>query len=146
VVGDERTRFFHTIGAPQLLDDPRFAAPLLKMDDKLALFEEVGKVFSTRTTDEWCTELRAAGHRFAPVRTYADVVADPQAWENGYLTRTTDATGNEVTTVGSPIRLSDTPTRVIADVPELGQHTEEVLLEAGFSWDDIEGLRTAGAI
>ena len=57
------------------------------MDDKLALFEEVGKVFSTRTTDEWCAVLRAAGHRYAPVRTYADVVADPQAWDNGYLAR-----------------------------------------------------------
>jgi crotonobetainyl-CoA:carnitine CoA-transferase CaiB-like acyl-CoA transferase len=146
VVGEERNRFFHTIGAPQLLDDPRFASPLLAMDDKLALFEEVGKIFSTRTTAEWCEVLRAAGHRFAPVRTYAQVVGDPQAWENGYLARATDASGTEVETVGSPIRLSATPTRVVPDVPELGQHTEEVLLEAGLSWDDIEALRTAGAI
>ena len=51
-----------------------------------------------------------------------------------------------MTIVGSPIRLSATPTRVVPDLPELGQHTEEVLLEAGLSWDDIESLRTAGAI
>ena len=73
-------------------------------------------------------------------------MSDPQAWDNGYLTTVTDASGNEVTTVGSPIRLSSTPSRVVPDVPELGQHTEEVLLEAGLSWDDIEALRTAGAI
>jgi formyl-CoA transferase len=80
------------------------------------------------------------------VRTYSQVAADPQAWENGYLARVPGPDGTEVELVGSPIRMSDTPTRVLAQVPELGQHTEEVLLEGGFTWDDITALRDAGAI
>ncbi len=47
--------------------------------------------------------------------------------------------------VGSPIALSEHPTKVGGMVPELGQHTEEVLLELGYSWDDIGLLRDAGA-
>jgi formyl-CoA transferase len=48
-------------------------------------------------------------------------------------------------TVGPPIRLCRTPPSVRTAAPELGQHTEEVLLEAGLDWDDITALREAGA-
>jgi formyl-CoA transferase len=49
-------------------------------------------------------------------------------------------------TLGTPVRFSDTPARASAAAPELGQHTEEVLLEADYSWDDIAVLREAGAV
>jgi crotonobetainyl-CoA:carnitine CoA-transferase CaiB-like acyl-CoA transferase len=63
-------------------------------------------------------------------------------WENGYLTRT--AAGDPV--VASAVRFSDTPARTGEVAPELGQHTEEVLLENDFTWDDITALRDAAAI
>ncbi len=134
--------FYAAIGRPELLHDERFAAPLLSHGDKAALFAELAGTFSGRTTAEWCTVLAAAGQRFAPVRDYEQVAADPQVWANGYLTA--DGTGASI--VGVPIGLSDTPASVGADPPELGQHTEEILLEHGFSWDDIAELRDTGAI
>jgi crotonobetainyl-CoA:carnitine CoA-transferase CaiB-like acyl-CoA transferase len=146
VVLAKREDFYRRIGVPEVLADPRFAAPLLPMDAKLALFEIVAEALSRKTTVEWCASLHEGGHRFAPVRTYSQVAADPQAWENGYLARVPGPDGTDVELVGSPIRMSDTPTRVLAQVPELGQHTEEVLLEGGFTWDDITALRDAGAI
>jgi formyl-CoA transferase/CoA:oxalate CoA-transferase len=146
VVLAKREDFYRRIGVPEVLDDPRFASPLLPMDAKMALFAIVAQALSRQTTAEWCALLHEGGHRFAPVRTYSQVAADPQAWENGYLARVPGPDGNDVELVGSPIRMSDTPTRVFAEVPELGQHTEEVLVEAGFTWDDIEALRATGAI
>ena len=56
------------------------------------------------------------------------------------------ADGDNVRIVGTPISLSDTPTTPGGPAPELGQHTEELLLEHGYSWDDIDGLRSTGAI
>ena len=75
------------------------------------------------------------------MRNYAEVAEDPQVWANGYLH---EADGER--TVGTPIRFSDTPARVGGPAPELGQHTEEILLEAGLTWDEITTLRDAGAI
>ena len=48
--------------------------------------------------------------------------------------------------VATPVQLSKTPVELRSGAPELGQHTEEVLLELGYSWEEIEALRAAGAI
>ncbi|MAO74155.1 MAG: CoA transferase, partial [Acidimicrobiaceae bacterium] len=50
-----------------------------------------------------------------------------------------------ISVVGNPVRMSETPTRVGVVAPELGEHTEEVLLEAGFTWEEIDQMRTDGA-
>ncbi|HTN80247.1 MAG TPA: CoA transferase, partial [Acidimicrobiales bacterium] len=125
--------------------DPRFASPLLTEEQKAELFPMIGDALRAKTTAEWCDALRAAAIRYAPVRDYAAVAADPQVWENGYLRTVDDGSGGDVHVVGSPITLSDHPAMLGGMVPELGQHTEEVLLELGYSWDDISELRDAGA-
>ena len=79
------------------------------------------------------------------MRDYAEVAADPGARDNGYLVATEHPDDGAVTVVGCPIRMSDTPLVPGVVVPELGQHTEEVLLAAGFDWDGIEELRKDGA-
>lgn len=137
--------FARAIDRPDLVDDPRFDAVLLAPEDLAWLCRLVDEVFPTRTTDEWCERLAAAGQRFAPVRDYAAVAADPGVLENGYLVEVDHPERGRTLVVGSPIRLSETPTVPGVVAPELGQHTEEVLLEAGFSWDELEQLRADGA-
>jgi len=140
-----RVAFYEAIGRPDLLEDPRFTSPLLGPAEKAALFELLAEVFVTRTTDEWCTVLAAAGQRFAPVRDYAAVVEDPQVWVNGYLAR--DGEGDDAAMiVGSPIALSDTPTTPGGPPPALGADTDAVLSAAGYADDEIVALRAAGAI
>jgi crotonobetainyl-CoA:carnitine CoA-transferase CaiB-like acyl-CoA transferase len=137
VVPPQRPAFYTAIGCPDLIEDARFASPLLSPAQKAELFDVLGEVFVTKATAEWCEILAAAGQRFAPVRTYADVVADPQVWANGYLAEVDGAT-----TVGTPIRLSETPSRVGTAPPDVGADTMDVLLEVGYSDDEIAALVT----
>jgi len=143
VVGPARQLFFETIGRPDLND--RFPQPLYWDEEKAELFPILDEVFSTRPTAEWCAVLRAAGLRFAPVRDHAEVVADPSVWTNGYLA-VVEGNDGETKVVAPPVRFSATPAAPAADPPELGQHTEEVLLEIGYSWDDIGRFRDGGVI
>jgi crotonobetainyl-CoA:carnitine CoA-transferase CaiB-like acyl-CoA transferase len=130
---------------PDLVHDERFGTLFMTSENYAELCRIVDTEFPRRTTAEWTERLLAAGQRFSPVRDYAEVAADPGAWANGYLATVEHPEGGEVTVVGCPIRMSDTPLTPGAAAPELGQHTEEVLLEAGFDWDDLDELRKEGA-
>ena len=143
VAGPLRATLFELVGRPRLTE--QFPQLFYWQEEKAALFPLLDEAFSQRTTAEWCDALAAAGLRYAPVRDHADVVADPGAWENGYF-REIDVDGEQVRIVASPVRFSATPAEPRATVPELGQHTEEVLLEAGYGWDEIEDLRASSAI
>lgn len=145
-IGPERwPDFCRVIEREDLKDDPRFNVLLLQPEDRQELFALLDEIFPTKTTAEWVARLRAAQQRFAPVRTHAEVAEDPQAFANGYLFRARHPTWGEMTVVGNPIRFSATPARPAVVAPELGQHTEEVLFEHGFTRDDIVELRRQGA-
>jgi crotonobetainyl-CoA:carnitine CoA-transferase CaiB-like acyl-CoA transferase len=144
VAGPLRDRFYETIGRPDLIE--RFSSMLYFEDDKAELWPILDATFAIKTTAEWCELLGAAGLRFAPVRNHAEVVDDPGVLANEYIARTRTEAGLEVAIVTTPVRFSGASTTRATLVPELGQHTEEVLLEAGYSWDEIADLSAAGAI
>jgi CoA:oxalate CoA-transferase len=103
-------------------------------------------VFQTQPRAYWLERLREAGVPCGPVQDYAQLCADPQVVANGYLTRIPTDFGKSVGVTVSPVRYSATPVRPPTLAPELGQHTEEILLELGYDWDEITRLREAGAI
>ncbi|MEC9240740.1 MAG: CoA transferase [Pseudomonadota bacterium] len=138
--------FFALVGRPEMAMDPRFDALLLSPEELKSLVGELEPIFLERTTDEWCELLQEAGARFAPVRNYAEVVADKGVWENDYFVEVKDAAGQSQRVVGTPIRMSETPLQPSAIAPDLGQHSEEILKEAGYSAADIEKFRTAGTV
>jgi crotonobetainyl-CoA:carnitine CoA-transferase CaiB-like acyl-CoA transferase len=74
------------------------------------------------------------------------VVAEEQFWQNGYLQDVAHPHFPGHRVVGIPVVMSETAPRVQGVAPELGQHTELVLLDLGYSWDDIERLRAQGVI
>ena len=138
--------FFALIGRPEMALDPRFDALLVSPEELKSLVGELEPIFLERTTDEWCELLQEAGARFAPVRNYAEVVADKGVWENDYFVEVKDDAGQSQRVVGTPIRMSETPLQPSAIAPDLGQHSEEILKEAGYSAADIEEFRTAGTV
>ena len=108
-----------------------------------ALLDEV---FPRRSTAEWMQRLAAADVLAAPVASYRDVLASEQALTNGYLRDVEHPELGRVRVVGNPLSFSETPITLERPPPELGQHTEEVLLEAGYAWEEIAKLRGAKAI
>jgi crotonobetainyl-CoA:carnitine CoA-transferase CaiB-like acyl-CoA transferase len=129
------------IGRPELADDPRFATPrdlIAHLDVAVA---ELDAAFATRTMADWAAVFELADVWWDPVQNLDEVLADPVFLDSGALATTTD--GERV--MGLPFDVGDDvprPTRA----PELGEHTEMVLLERGYDWDDITALKTAGAI
>ena len=145
VAGPARDLFYRTIGRPDLID--RFDQLLYFPEDKAELWPILDEVFASKTTREWCDLLGAAGLRFAPVRDHAAVVADPGVRANGYIAplEDPDDADTETLVVRTPVRFSEDLPPLRAHLPELGEHTEEVLLEAGYTWDDISALSEGGA-
>lgn len=141
-----RAAFFAALGRPELAREPRFATPILSPENRRALFDILAERFRTRTTAEWESLLAESDQRFAAVRDYLDVAADESPYANGYLQRIEHPEWGSVSMIGSPIRLSDTPIRPQALAPELGQHTEEILLELDYDWEAIAALRDAGVV
>ena len=128
-----------------LVDDPRFATLVPALEDVEMLRTIIDDVFPSRTTEEWEQRLRSAGQRYGRVKTYEEVVSDDTNLANGYIVQVEHPTYGSISVVGNPIGMSETPTRVGVVAPELGEHTEEVLLEAGFTWEEIDQMRTDGA-
>jgi CoA:oxalate CoA-transferase len=146
IAGPARDLFYRTIGRPDLIE--RFNTLLYFEDDKAALWPILDEVFATKSTAQWCELLAAAGLRFAPVLDHAQVAGDEGVRANGYITGVEDpgAPGDITEIVRAPVRFSEPTPPAQARAPELGEHTEEVLLQAGYSWDDIAGLSADGAI
>ena len=137
-----RDAFFIALERPDLAVDERFQSIALKPEDFAWLRAEMATAFKTRPTTEWCEALGEAGVRYAPVRNYAEVVADPGVWENGYFAE--DPGGQRV--VGAPIRMSATSLAPGGPAPALGEHTDEVLREIGIDDETLAALREQGTI
>lgn len=133
----------------EVIGEPSFLA----MDDETDTWTRRDEIFAktrerlkTRPSAEWLEALRAADIWCGPVYGYADLVDDPQIKHNGTFVEYDHPTEGHVKTPGFPIRFSKTPSIVERGAPVVGQHSREILAEAGLSEADIEALLAAGAV
>ncbi|ETX04237.1 MAG: hypothetical protein ETSY2_29970 [Candidatus Entotheonella gemina] len=98
------------------------------------------------TRDEWIERFTAADVLCGPIFTYDDVLADPQFQHNDMVGELIDQDGEVMKILRTPIRLSQTPAQVRTPMPDLGQHTETILQELGYTGEAIERLRDQGIV
>jgi crotonobetainyl-CoA:carnitine CoA-transferase CaiB-like acyl-CoA transferase len=112
----------------------------------IQLISQIDEMFATRDAAAWVELFRRHDMLIEVVQEYADVPRDPQVIENGMITTIEHPAHGSLSLVAPAVSLSATPGRIRTPAPEFGQHTEEVLLEAGFTWDELEALRSQGVI
>jgi crotonobetainyl-CoA:carnitine CoA-transferase CaiB-like acyl-CoA transferase len=127
-------------------DDPRFQAMAERQAHSAELVPLIDAAMARRTRDEWKEVLDRHGLVWAPVQSVDEVVVDPQVRENGYVVEIEHPSLGRFETIATPVRFSNSRVEARGPAPEVGQHTEEVLLERGYSWEEITSLRESGAI
>jgi crotonobetainyl-CoA:carnitine CoA-transferase CaiB-like acyl-CoA transferase len=139
-------RFCHTLEAPDLMARPEYANGANRLKNRDALNAEIDRHTAKRSSADWVERFNKAGVPCGPIYAIDQVFADAQVKHVAIAqpVKTKDKKG--LTLVGQPISLSRTPSRLAAPPPGLGEHTDAVLKEFGFSAKQIAALRQANAI
>ena len=139
-------RLCTAIGRDELATDPRFVEPRDRMNNLDELVSTLEVTFAQQSSDHWLEILDAAGVPVGPINDLAQVYSDPQVRAREMMVETDHPVAGRVKNIGIPIKLSETPGRFQRPAPTLGQHTDEVLSDLGCSDDEIDKLRTGGAV
>ena len=137
--------FCNRVGRADLLDDARFTDAEARYENRRACIAALDNVFAERTLEQWRDLLSDTDFLWSVYQTPQELFHDPQVAANGYLPTVESDSDHSFALVGSPVQFDQSPP-VLTRAPEHGQHTEEVLLELGLSWDDLEDGKQAGAI
>ncbi len=139
------TDFCEHIDRQDMLDDPRFADGAARFENRAECSAQIEQTFASRTYEEWKAKLQTLSGVWAPVQQPNELVDDVQVQANGYLPRIVRDDGRSFDLVANPVQMDETADELTA-APEHGQHTEEILLELGLSWDDIIARKESGAV
>ena len=134
------------IGRPDLVADPRFATIDSRRANAPALIAALDEVFVKRDWAEWRAILETSGIAFGVVGTLDDIATDRQMQDSGALVPMASARAGAALTVSSPIRIEGQDKTAPTMAPGIGEHTVEILREAGFAEPDIDRLLRAGAV
>jgi crotonobetainyl-CoA:carnitine CoA-transferase CaiB-like acyl-CoA transferase len=129
---------------PDWLEDPRFKTPALRQKHINERLEMTQEVLLTRPAAEWLERLTAEGVPCAPVLTRTRMIQHPQVVANGIVVETDHPGAGRLRQARPAARFSGTPTAIRRGGPALGEHTDEILAELGYSDTDITALRTEG--
>lgn len=135
-----------TLGLEPWLEDSRLQTMVGRHAHKLELIAEITRCLAERSAAEWETILAAADIPCTRVRSVPEVLADRQAQTNGTLAAATHSALGRVRYLGMPVRLAATPGTPPAPPPALGEHSDAILDEAGYTTDEVARLRAVGAV
>jgi len=134
-------RFCGAIAAPELMDEPAWATPAARVANRDALEARLEALLTARTTAEWMQRLLAEGVPCGPINSIAEAVEDPHIAARGLIA---EVDGRRFTR--APVKLSETPVALTRGPAAVGEHTRQVLAEAGYDGAAIEALAAQGAV
>jgi crotonobetainyl-CoA:carnitine CoA-transferase CaiB-like acyl-CoA transferase len=146
VGNDSYLRLCEAIDAPELGTDPRFLTAELREQNRDAMNAAIDAATAKRSSAEWVAILNEAGVPAGPIYKLDEMFADPQVKETGIAQPLEHPKLGRIEVLGQPIHLSRTPAQFRRAPPELGEHTDTVLAEAGFSAKEIAELRSNGVV
>jgi crotonobetainyl-CoA:carnitine CoA-transferase CaiB-like acyl-CoA transferase len=138
-------RLTGVIGAPHLRDDARFRTGADRMAHLQDLVDALTPVFKSRPTAAWLAALKAAEIPAGPVLSVGAMHAHPQTRARDMVVGVDHPLAGRVETIGFPAKFSRTPAAIVRPSPRLGEHTREVLAEAGYSDTEVAALIASGA-
>jgi formyl-CoA transferase len=143
-IGAANDRLFRRLcgllGHPEWADEADVRDDTHRVRNREALAGRIESVTFTRTRNEWLALFDEAGLPCGPINTYDQVFADPQVRARGMVVETDHPSLGRIRTLGSPIKMSETPPATCRPAPRLGEHTHEVLREAGLTDTEIDAL------
>ena len=142
--GEAWVRMCTALGVTELVDDPRFATNEARVENREALNEILDPIFESATTQVWSERFAAERALFGPVYRFSEILEHPHVEASGLIQSVDHPIVGPAKQLGPIIGLSETPGAIRRPPPVLGEHTSEVLGEAGFTQAEIEALVDRG--
>jgi crotonobetainyl-CoA:carnitine CoA-transferase CaiB-like acyl-CoA transferase len=134
-------------GREDLEYDERFNTRDMRLANNIELIKIIDGIFLEKSLDEWAALLDKHGLIWTHIpMTFEEVINDPQMEANGHIVEAEHPSFGPAKIITSPIRLNKIVPPVRKFAPEIGEHNEEILLETGYSWDEIGKLKDKGII
>jgi crotonobetainyl-CoA:carnitine CoA-transferase CaiB-like acyl-CoA transferase len=128
-----------------LRDDPRFVDHHARDANRIACVAALDEVFASRTYEEWKQLLRQLDAPWSPVQSIEELLSDPQVLANDYIGEVVVEGGLTYRLPTVPVQFDERPP-ALRPAPEHGEHTEAILLELGYEWEDIIRLKETSVI
>ena len=142
---EEIAAYFSILGATHLLDDPRFQTTRARIESGDALASEIHPIIAQRDAADWIHEFNAANVPVSMLGTIDDLPSDPQLLANAILREPSEPIGADYV-INHPVNVETSKRAPVKRAPDVGEHSEEVLVELGYQNHEIEHLRDAGVI